>query len=102
MKIKYVSVFLIAFLILIAGCSTSEKNPSGSPKVWIFYKGEKYEGAKVYASKPDNIISTNTFTQEKDYMPDKEIFMNQETQNLFTHDKHEWTEFKKISIKGGK
>ena len=101
MKIKYVSVFLIAFLILLAGCSASE-NLSGSPKVWIFYKGEKYEGAKVYASKPDNIISINTFTQEKDYMPDKEIYINQKTHNLFAHDKHEWTEFKKTQIKGGK
>lgn len=83
------------FLLLLASCSNRAESTGDSPRIWIIYNNERYEAAQVYASKPDGLISTNTFTDDDDYAPNKEIFIDSRTSMLYTQDGTEWERFLK-------
>ncbi|MNY83036.1 hypothetical protein D3C86_2255170 [compost metagenome] len=63
--------------------------------MWIIYNNERYEEAQPYASKPDGLISTNTFTDEDDYAPNNEIYIDPKTSMLYTQEGTEWERFEK-------
>ncbi|MHA0856623.1 hypothetical protein [Paenibacillus sp. CMAA1364] len=82
-------------LLLLASCSKGAESTGDSPRIWINYNTERYEGVQVYSSKPDGLISTNTFTDEDDYTPNIEIFIDSKTSMLYIQEGTEWARFEK-------
>lgn len=91
--------WLVAAVVAVAfltSCSHASESKQGSPIVWIIYEGERYEGAQVYPSQPEGLVSTHTVTDGDDFVPGLEIFSDLKGSGLYVKEGTEWTRFEQV------
>lgn len=91
--------WLVAAAVVIScltSCSHAGESKQGAPIVWIIYEGQRYEGAQIYPSQPEGLVSTHTVTDGDDFVPRLEIFSDATGLVLYVKEGIEWMRFERV------